>query len=69
MNKTENRRNGFHTVGVGIDLYYLALDYAYISDNYADDNYGNYFNGSHWQLTGRIPLDGKTPDTILHHLF
>lgn len=55
----------YHAIGLGIDLQYLAFDYTSIKNK----EKGNYLEGNHWQLTGRIPLDGKHPDTILHHLF
>lgn len=55
----------YNAFGIGIDLQYLALDYTKIKN----EEKGNYLEGNHWQITGRIPLDGKRPKTILHHLF
>ena len=62
-------RLSYWSVGAGLDLYYLVFDYAYLSDTYAGDDYGDYFSGHHWQLTGRIPLNGNKPDTILNEFF
>ncbi|WP_142455544.1 PorV/PorQ family protein [Gracilimonas mengyeensis] len=55
----------YRALGVGIDLYYLVFDYTHIKNDEDD----NLLVGHHWQITGRIPLDGKRPDTILNVLF
>lgn len=50
--------------GIGLNLGYLQFDYiqtAYTDRLYKED--------SKWQLTGRIPLDGHRPNSILHELF
>ncbi|SMO89674.1 hypothetical protein SAMN06265219_11490 [Gracilimonas mengyeensis] len=51
----------YWSLGAGIDLYYVVLDYTHINIK----NYNNVFLKPHWQITGRIPLDGQRPDTIL----
>jgi hypothetical protein len=52
----------YQSLGLGIDLFYVVLDYAFVFDN---PEYGDFLEGNHWQLTGRIPLDGSRPDSIL----
>lgn len=56
----------YQSLGLGIDLFYVALDYAFVLRN-ADMM--NYLQGHWWQLTGRIPLGRSTPNTLLHQLF
>lgn len=56
--------------GIGIDLYYLALDYvnsSHTSEDYKDWN--TLTGGEYLQLKGRIPLDGKSPKSLLRLLF
>ncbi|SMO89700.1 hypothetical protein SAMN06265219_11492 [Gracilimonas mengyeensis] len=55
----------YRALGAGIDLYYLVFDYTHIKNDEDD----NLLVGHHWQITGRIPLDGTRPDTILNMLF
>lgn len=55
----------YYSLGLGLDLFYVNIDYTFIDNK----EKGNYLEGHHWQLTGRIPLDGNKPDTILHELF
>ena len=56
----------YQSIGLGIDLFYVVLDYGVVFDN---PEYGNFLEGSQWQLTGRIPLDGYQPKTILPEIF
>ncbi len=49
----------YKALGFGIDLHYLSLDYSYIKLDYPNYGYYNYYRGVSWQLTGRIPLNGK----------
>lgn len=66
-------RISFNAIGAGLDFYYLAVDYGYvqmIDDEYINyDPYESFLSKHHWQITGRIPLDGNRPETIIHHLF
>lgn len=58
------------SVGFGIDLYYLSIDY--VNSQQFDDDYeghDNPINGGKIQLTGRIPLDGKSPKSLLKLFF
>jgi hypothetical protein len=55
----------YQSLGVGIDVFYVVLDYAFVLDN--PDS--NFIEGGWWQLTGRIPLDGYRPKTILSEIF
>ncbi len=55
----------YRALGAGIDLFYVVFDYTHIKSTESE----NLFEGSHWQLTGRIPLDGYKPDCILNYLF
>ncbi len=65
--------NNYYSIksfGVGIDLYYLSIDY--VNSQQFDDDYegdDNPINGGKIQLTGRIPLDGKSPKSLLRLLF
>jgi len=65
--------NSFYSirsVGFGIDLYYIALDY--VNSVQYDEDYENIdtpINGEFLQVTGRIPLDGKSPKSLLRLLF
>ncbi|SMO89671.1 hypothetical protein [Gracilimonas mengyeensis] len=54
----------YWALGGGIDLYYLVFDYTYLNNKEED-----LLEGHHWQITGRIPLDGTRSDTILNALF
>ena len=56
----------YQSLGMGIDLFYVNLDYAFVFDN---PNNNNFIEGDWWQLTGRIPLDGYRPKTILSEIF
>jgi hypothetical protein len=56
----------YQSLGLGIDLFYMVLDYAFVFDK---SDYRNFMEGGWWQLTGRIPLDGSRPDSILLDLF
>ncbi|MBO6651515.1 MAG: PorV/PorQ family protein [Balneola sp.] len=56
--------------GIGIDLYYLALDYmnsSHTSEDYKDQE--TLIGAEYLQLKGRIPLDGKSPKSLLRLLF
>ncbi|MEQ8523289.1 PorV/PorQ family protein [Gracilimonas sp.] len=55
----------YQSLGFGLDLFYVVLDYAIVFDN---PEYGNFLEGTQWQISGRIPLDGYRPDNILHRL-
>tara|TARA_R110000868_G_scaffold410693_6_gene699895 strand:+ start:18367 stop:19518 length:1152 start_codon:yes stop_codon:yes gene_type:complete len=56
----------YRSVGFGVDLYYISLDYTSIKLDSGEPNlYYNFYSGNHWQLTGRFPLKGKKPNTIL----
>lgn len=61
------RVDDYKSIGFGIDLYYLRFDYA--KKNYESRGYTFIKEQYFWQLSARIPLHGKRPDTILHHLF
>lgn len=56
----------YQSLGFGVDLFYVVLDYAIVFDN---PEYGNFLEGTQWQISGRIPLDGHRPDNILLKLF
>ena len=58
------------TIGFGIDIYYLSIDYAwlYYSNGYSADVYSPEV-GHHIQVTGRIPFDGYKPNSLLNKLF
>lgn len=52
---TEDEKNGnreYTTYGFGVDLYYVAIDHAWMVGD-------GRLNNSFWRLTGRIPLDGN----------
>jgi len=55
--------------GIGIDLYYLAIDYVNSSHTSEDYKGQETLTGSEYlQLKGRIPLDGKSPKSLLRLL-
>lgn len=56
--------------GFGIDLYYIAVDYVH-SEQFAEayNRFDTPINGEYLQVTGRIPLDGKSPKSLLRLLF
>ncbi|MEX0844437.1 MAG: PorV/PorQ family protein [Balneolaceae bacterium] len=58
--------SSYNAIGFGIDLYYLRFDYARVNykRGYPFER-KQYF----WQFSGRIPLDGKRPDSILNFFF
>lgn len=65
-----NDYDSIRSIGLGVDLYYLAIDY--LNSKQLDDDYegrSNPMNGDFLQLTGRIPLDGKSPKSLLRLLF
>ena len=55
----------FQAGGFGINLGYLSFDYSkyFYPEGRINDK------GSTWNLTARIPLDGKKPRSILNHIF
>jgi hypothetical protein len=58
----------YNSYGFGIDLFYLSIDYTYLK--YKDFKpFYSFYPGHHWQITGRIPLNGKGRDTILDQVF
>jgi len=65
--------NSFYSIrsiGFGIDLYYIALDY--VSSVQYDEDYDEIdtpLNGAFLQVTGRIPFNGKSPKSLLGLLF
>ncbi|MEX0720618.1 MAG: PorV/PorQ family protein [Balneolaceae bacterium] len=58
-----NASYNFSSLGFGVNLGYLQFDYAKI--HYLEHRINEY----RWQLIGRIPLNGKRPDSILNLLF
>ncbi len=59
----------YYSFGVGLELFYFSFDYAYL--NVIDEGYYSrrYFrHGAHWSITGRIPLDGYAPNSLLRFL-
>lgn len=59
----------YNSLGVGISFFYVDFDYMYAKfDNEYKYSQKEYLYGSHWQITGRIPLNGEKPKTILNHL-
>jgi len=65
-----NNYDTIRTIGIGVDLYYISIDYIN-SKQLADDYKGRNtpMNGDFLQLTGRIPLDGKSPKSLLRLFF
>lgn len=58
----------YQSLGIGIDFFYLKFNSNFILG--PDENHKfSFIYGKHWQLTGRIPLNGEKPDTILNHIF
>lgn len=62
----------YRSLGIGVDIYYLAFDYNHILIKRGGrfrDTYYSFLAGPHWQLTARFPFDGKKPNTILDEFF
>ncbi|RNC79594.1 MAG: hypothetical protein ED557_13800 [Balneola sp.] len=60
----------YRSFGLGIDLYYINFDYAYLHViEEGAFNRGYYRHGNHWSIRGRIPLNGKSERTLLELIF
>jgi hypothetical protein len=58
------------TFGLSVDVYYLNIDNVWLHyvNDYRAGFYG-YAEGSHLQITARLPLDRYRPNSILQELF